>query len=76
MSPEVICRMNHSYEADFFALGVITYELMFGTVRIGLFRDRTWGRRGSKFDRKYSPIKPGSARRIFRLTGILLVLIL
>ena len=32
MSPEVICRMNHSFEADFFALGVIVYELMFGSV--------------------------------------------
>lgn len=32
MSPEIICRMNHSFEADFFALGVIVYELMFGTV--------------------------------------------
>jgi len=30
MSPEVICRMNHSFEADFFALGVIIYELIFG----------------------------------------------
>lgn len=36
MSPEVICRMNHSYEADFFALGVIVYELMFGTVLMSL----------------------------------------
>lgn len=27
MSPEVICRMNHTYVSDFFALGVIAYEL-------------------------------------------------
>jgi serine/threonine protein kinase len=28
MSPEVICRLNHSFEADYFALGVIAYEFM------------------------------------------------
>lgn len=32
MAPEVICRMNHSFEADFFALGVIIYEMMMGSV--------------------------------------------
>lgn len=32
MAPEVICRMNHSFEADYFALGVILYEMMLGTV--------------------------------------------
>lgn len=25
MAPEVICKMNHSYPVDFFALGVIAY---------------------------------------------------
>ena len=28
MAPEVLCRQNHSYSADYFAVGVMTYELM------------------------------------------------
>mmetsp|Transcript_436 Transcript_436/g.61 ORF Transcript_436/g.61 Transcript_436/m.61 type:complete len:96 (+) Transcript_436:447-734(+) len=30
MAPEVICRQNHSFEADYFALGIIAYEFMTG----------------------------------------------
>ena len=30
MAPEVMCRMNHSYEVDYYALGVICYEAMLG----------------------------------------------
>lgn len=30
MAPEVLCRQNHSYEADFYAVGVILYEMMLG----------------------------------------------
>lgn len=30
MAPEVICRMNHTMAADYFAVGVIVYELMMG----------------------------------------------
>ena len=30
MAPEVICRKNHSYTADYFALGVMAYEFMLG----------------------------------------------
>jgi serum/glucocorticoid-regulated kinase 2 len=29
MAPEVICRQNHGFVSDFFALGVILYEAMF-----------------------------------------------
>lgn len=31
MAPEVICRQNHSFVSDFFALGVIIYELIMGS---------------------------------------------
>lgn len=30
MAPEVMCRMNHGFEVDFYALGVIAYECMLG----------------------------------------------
>lgn len=30
MAPEVMCRKNHSYSVDFFALGVMGYEFMIG----------------------------------------------
>ena len=30
MAPEVMCRQNHSYAVDYFALGVMAYEFMYG----------------------------------------------
>jgi serum/glucocorticoid-regulated kinase 2 len=30
MAPEVMTRQNHSFEVDYYALGVILYELMMG----------------------------------------------
>lgn len=32
MAPEVMCRMNHSFTADYYALGVIAYEFMLSRV--------------------------------------------
>ena len=33
MAPEVMCRQNHGVAADYYALGIIAYESMMGTVR-------------------------------------------
>ena len=41
MAPEVICKMNHSYGVDYFALGVMAYEFMTGRVLHSTFRDPT-----------------------------------
>ena len=30
MAPEVLCAKNHSYAVDFFAIGIMGYEFMFG----------------------------------------------
>lgn len=30
MAPEVICHKNHTFTADYFALGVMGYEFMLG----------------------------------------------
>jgi serine/threonine protein kinase len=39
MAPEVLCKQVHSYPVDFYAIGVISYELMLGKVIFFLFRD-------------------------------------
>ena len=30
MAPEVMCAQNHSYGVDYFALGVLAFEFMYG----------------------------------------------
>jgi serine/threonine protein kinase len=30
LAPEVMCKMDHSIMVDYYALGVITYEMMLG----------------------------------------------
>lgn len=33
MSPEVMCAQNHTIAVDYFALGVLCFEFMFGFVK-------------------------------------------
>lgn len=44
MAPEVMCRQNHTTSVDFFAVGVMAYECMFGKVSttIRSFCDTTY----------------------------------
>ena len=30
LAPEVLCNVNHNYSIDYYAIGIITYELMYG----------------------------------------------
>lgn len=34
MAPEIMCRQNHGVAADYYSLGVLCYEFMFGKVHI------------------------------------------
>ena len=34
LAPEVLIHHNHTYTVDYFAMGVLTYELMMGKVRL------------------------------------------
>lgn len=33
IAPEVMCRQNHGIAVDYFAVGVMAFECMFGRVR-------------------------------------------
>jgi hypothetical protein len=32
LAPEVMCRQNHNIQVDYFAVGVMAFECMFGRV--------------------------------------------
>lgn len=34
MAPEVMCRQNHGVAADYYSVGVLCYEFMFGRVAV------------------------------------------
>lgn len=39
LAPEVMCRLNHGIGVDYYALGVMAYEFMFGRVCFIFIRD-------------------------------------
>jgi len=53
MAPEVICKNNHSFPVDFFALGVIAYEFMTGKVFLTICRDPILAQTAKKSDKKF-----------------------
>lgn len=53
MAPEVICKLDHSFPVDFFALGVMAYEFMTGRVTFSLFRGHISVRIGNRYVRRY-----------------------
>ena len=53
MAPEDICKMNHSFPVDYFALGVMAYEFMTGKVTTLLFSDLIWAQTENRFVRRY-----------------------
>ena len=44
MAPEVLCKQVHSYPVDFYALGIICYELSMGKVTfyLNVLETRSW----------------------------------
>jgi len=43
LAPEVMCRQNHTFAVDYYALGVIGYEFMIG--RVIFFYYTIWQKR-------------------------------
>lgn len=55
MAPEVLCKQVHSYEVDYYAVGIIAHELMLGRVPPLLPRDHTAATTAWKLERPCSP---------------------
>lgn len=54
MAPEVICRKDHSFPCDFFALGVICYEMMLGRVPSITYEETLRRQESSRNTRPYA----------------------
>jgi hypothetical protein len=62
--------MNHSFEADYFALGVIVYEMMMGLVTILLLSDPILERLGNKLEIKFLHIRQKYPRSNYQMVGV------
>ena len=82
MAPEVMCRQNHTTTVDFFAVGVMAYECMFGRVsqlqplpltsltsKLNLCSDRTLASHARRSATTSSPSKYRSSARTSREVG-------
>ena len=71
MAPEVMCRQNHGIAVDYFALGVICFECMFGRVSHQelTISVRTWEKTGRRSETIFSASKFKFAGPTFLLDG-------
>lgn len=64
MAPEVMCRQNHSYAVDYFALGVIGYEFMLGRVSVAYEGEAAVRGEIAKGDPRLNPGEAGADKAI------------
>ncbi len=69
MAPEVLCKQMHSYEVDFYAIGIIAHELMLGRVKIGLSRDHIQETIEYKSEMQFSPSSTSLKKQMFPPVG-------
>ena len=79
LAPEVMCRQNHGVAVDYFAVGVMAYECMFGRVNLFIIilnRDLTWGSRGRRSETTFCPSRSKSREMKYPKVGRLRLLTL
>jgi serine/threonine protein kinase len=63
MSPEVMCRQDHSYVSDYYAVGIIMYEFAYGKVSALLIPETLQGKRQKRNQRSDFGGATGAAQR-------------
>lgn len=71
MAPEVLCKQVHSYEVDYYAIGIIAYELMMGKVNLFLHRDHIQESIDNRSETQFYQNNISSRKTKFQMAGVL-----